>query len=193
MKIKLAFLGLLAFSAFSSFSQESYVGLKGGYNRSSLKSENTSDLTLQNKHAYTIALVICSVSEQLPLGMSIEPGYTLKGARTEEDSVNYRFHYLNMPLLLDIYPVKRLKLSAGPEISYLAGAKNDTVSVLNTYDKRWEISGTVGISYSLSFFADIGLRYNMAFTKVAEYDPLLDRRNLFNQYVQVNLVLKIAN
>ena len=103
-----------------------------------------------------------------------------------------------MPLLIDYYLTEKLKLSIGPEISSLGSPKNilndsTKVNIRDTFNKKWELSGSVGMSYSFDYFVDIGLKYNRAFTKVADYDPLIDRRNLYNNYLQFYFLLKIAN
>ena len=180
------------------FCQESYLGIKGGFNVSKLNSENTSSITLNNHNAYNIAIVFASRLENLPIGFSLEPGYTQKGAKTDNDLIDYKFHYLNLPFLIDLYPVNKLKLSLGPEVSYLSKAQNEIndgtkVSILNIYDNRWELSGTIGLSYSLDFFLDLGLRYNRAFTRISDFDATIDRKDLYTEYFQVYLTFKILN
>lgn len=199
MKYQYALLVILAVLSFTAKSQNSYFGIKGGFNWSSLKSEETAaSIDLSIRRAYAVGIVLSQKFHKLPLGVSIEPGYTLKGTKVDVDTLDYKFHYLSLPVLIDIYPIEKLKISFGPEISYLANAKNRVndstkVSLLGTYDNRWELSGTVGISYSIAFFADLGLRYNTSFTKISAYDPTLEHRNLFNQYFQVFMVFKVAN
>lgn len=178
--------------------QEHYFAMKGGYNYSSLQvADGTSQYDLTARHAMNIAMVYATKFENLPFGLSIEPGYTLKGSRIAHDTLNYKFHYLSIPVLFDFYPLEKIKISAGPELSYLMAARNlnDTIttSLMDTYSRRWELSGTVGVSISPTFFLDIGMRYNMAFTYAAREDELLQARNLYNNYLQIYILLKIAN
>lgn len=182
--------------SFNINAQDGYFGIKGGYNASSLNSSEESDIEVNNRHAYNISMVYSHFNQKL--GYSIELGYTLKGADIGHDTLDYKFHYINMPLLIDFYPIKQLKISAGPEISYLLSAKNhsnDTTSqsLLNTYDKRLEVSGLVSASASLTYFMDVGIRYSHSFTKVSKYDALIDRKNLYNSYLQFFILFKIAN
>ena len=122
----------------------------------------------------------------------------IKGSRVGTDTTDYKFNFLSMPILFDFYPVKKLKISAGPEIGYLLNAKNivndsTKVKINNVYDNRLEVSGTVSASYSISYFANLGVRYNRAFTPLAGNDEALKREDLFSEYFQVFLTLKIAN
>lgn len=159
-----------------------------------------SDITINDRTGFNIATVISFREWESKIGFSFEPGYTLKGITTNTDSIDYKFHYLTIPFLIDFYPIQKLKISAGPEIGLLAGAKkysiNDStrVSPLNTsYNNRFELSGTISASYSLDYFIDLGVRYNVGFTEISGYDPRLERRNIKNKYFQVFVLFKIAN
>lgn len=180
------------------FAQEGYLAIRSGYSRTQLNGDGISDISLKNRDTWHTALVFSHIFESKRFGYSIEPGYTIKGTETNRDTISYKFHYLSTPLLLDIYPIKNLRIGIGPEPSFLLDAKNrvnDTlkVDITNTYENVFELSGTVSLSYSISFFADVGVRYNRSFTKIANSDAILNRRNLYNEYVQVFLLLKIAN
>lgn len=196
MKIHIVTLGLLLFSLTVN-AQNTYLGIKAGYTIASFKQEGDGTVSLNPLPGFTVGLVGSSEFENLPLGFSIEPGYVLKGSRINNDTLDYRFHYVNMPLLFEVYPIKRLKLSAGIEPAYLISAKNhvnDSTkrSLLDTYN-RWEVSGVLGASFTPVYFLDIGFRYTTAFTKAAEQDAIIDRKNIYNQYLQFFVVFKIAN
>lgn len=185
---------LIAYNSLKA--QNSYFGLKAGYNTSSLRSSNNSDIKLNDKNTLNIASVFSFRSWGAKWGFTIEPGYIKKGVSA--DSINYNLNYLNAPFLIDFYPINKIKLSLGPEISFLASAKNTKKkqgdrSIVDTYENLWELSGTASASYALDYFIDLGLRYNFGFTKIAQYDLELDRRNLRNQYFQVFVIFKIAN
>ncbi|WP_421891836.1 porin family protein [Marinoscillum sp.] len=178
--------------------QESYFGWKVGYNMTTLKGENSGSLSLSPRNTFGSSFVLSTQLKSLPIGFSMEPGYILKGTQIDHDTLDYKFHYLNMPLLLDVYPVKRLKLSFGVEIARLLSAKNHAndstrQNLLSTYDKQWEVSATAGASLSVSYFMDLGMRYSTALTQVSNQDAIIDRKNLFNQYIQLFLLFKIAN
>lgn len=178
--------------------QEHYYAIKGGYNYSTLlNQEGTPQYSISSRSTFNLALVYSNKMRTLPIGFSIEPGYILKGTKIDHDTLDYKLHYINMPILFDFYPIERVKISAGPELAYLISARNlnDTITtdISNIYNKRWELSGAIGVSFSPVFFMDVGFRYNMAFNYAAREDELLNARNLYNKYLQVYLILKIAN
>ena len=185
-------------SAHLSQAQEGYLAIRGGYSSTSLNADGTSDIKLENRHTWHMNLVYSRVFKNSMFGFSVEPGYAIRGIETNRDSISYKFNYLSTPLLVDFYPIKDLRVGIGPEVSFLLGAKNrkndsTKVDITDMYDNVVDISGTISVSYSLSFFADFGFRYNRSFTNIASSDAILNRRNLANEYVQVFLLLKIAN
>ena len=184
-------------TGYITFSQEVYLGLKGGYSISNISSDGGNDISLKRLHGPQFGFVVSGKRTNFPVGLSIEPGYILKGTKTNLDSVNYRFHFINSPILIDYYPIEKLKFSIGPEVSYLAKAKNilndSTSTKLIDYDKKWEFSGALGVSYSVSFFMDLGFRFNTAFTQSSDFDAVLNRRKIRNRYMQFFVLLKIAN
>ncbi len=191
--------------SYVNYAQESYGGLRVGYNLSELKSDNSSRADLETLRAFSVAVVYAyEPGYNSVIGFSLEPGYTLKGTNTNIDTLSYRFNYLSLPILLDYYPFDKLKISLGPEVSYLLKAKNidkpmpvDTIKVSkdisDVYNKRLELGGTVGVNYSLSYFLDVGIRFSTSFTKISKEDAILNRRKLFNQYLQFSLLFKLAN
>ena len=180
------------------FAQEGYLAIRTGYSNTALNSSSTSDISLSRRHTWHASLVYAHIFENEKFGFSIEPGFLIKGTRIDVDTMDYKFNFISTPILFDYYPIKNVKVSIGPEIAFLTSANNtvnDTtkLSLTDTYDNRLEVSGTIGASYSLSFFADLGVRYSRSFTPLATSDPALKREDLFSEYFQVFLVLKIAN
>lgn len=180
--------------------QNWYLGVKSGYNLSSLNSTgDEGSVGTKSRSTFSAGFVYSLSQAEGILGLSIEPGYIRKGAQVDADSLDYKMHYLGGPLLLDVNLLNnKLKLSVGPELSYLLAANNHandstTTSILNTYDNRFEVGVAAGASVSVSFFMDLGLRYSRSFTHVSSHDPLLGRRDLYNQYLQAFVVFKIAN
>lgn len=179
--------------------QGAFLGIKGGYSISSLNSSDKSsgNFALKPRKTASIGFVI-TVPIKRTYSISVEPGYILKGTRISNESLDYKFHYIGGPILFDYYPTERIKVSFGPEVVHLLNAKNHindstSVGINNTYNRNWELSATLGLSYTLNFFTDLGIRFNTAFTKATEYDAVLDRRRLYNRYFQVFLMFKIAN
>ena len=114
------------------------------------------------------------------------------------DSISYRLHGFNTPFLFHYYPSPKLKLSIGPELNYIFAAENvgtaDSTNIdLAAYEGVAEVGMVIGVSYSLEFFVDVGIRYGQSFTNLNGYDEFLDTRNLRTRYLQFFILLKIAN
>lgn len=178
--------------------QEEYLAIRTGYSNTKLISSSNSDVDINPRHSWHLSLAYSYIFENELIGFSFEPGFMVKGTRIEADTLDYKFNFLSVPFLFDFYPIKKLKISAGPEIGYLINAKNivndtTTIEINDVYDNRLELSGTISASYSISFFANLGVRYNKTFTPLASNDIALKREDLFSEYFQIFITLKIAN
>ncbi len=196
-RIVIVFLFVFSFTSFSD-AQEMYLGLRLGYGFSNIQAEGTSSHKLSNRIAPNIALVSNIRFRGSAFGVSFEPGYSLKGVRIENDDLDYRFNYLNLPLLIDYYPSQKIRLSIGPELSYLTGANNKLrdgkkESIGHIYTEKSEIAGVLGASYALDFFAEVGARYNYSFNRVSDLDVVLNQTDISNSYFQFYLLFKIIN
>ncbi len=197
-KLLLLFFPILILISWPVIGQEDYMGVRFGYSNTQLNAENESDVELRNRNTWHGALTYSHIFKNNIFGFSVEPGYALKGTRTNRDTINYKLHYLSTPILIDFYPVKNLRLGFGPEVSFLLSGRNrinDTtkINIKESFDNQHELSGTISLSYSMSFFADFGVRYNRGFTVLTKSDGILNRRNLMSEYLQIFILLKIAN
>lgn len=198
MASRVLLLSLLFFSVCSLQAQDYHFGLRLGYIQSSIDGETGNTPELNSRHAFQIGLVHTIKARDARLGLSIETGYALKGARINDPTLNYRLHYLSMPVLLDIYPVKGLKLSVGPEFNFLLDARNQvnantSFTLEEISENRWDIDGTISASYALDFFVDFGVRYTMPFSDIASSDPNINRTDLSISSFQVFFYFKVAN
>jgi len=128
--------------------------------------------------------------------------------------------YIQVPVLYNIYLGKRFYFSVGPEMAYrLSEGANSTNTVNNTdmsvtaykslgnnvvadnilpdEERRFEISGVLGINYCVNEKFDIGLRYSYGFNNLVDVtwvDKLgyfLGHSSTHNQYLQFLMKLKI--
>lgn len=199
MKFRIGITALFVlFFQFAANAQNYYLGLRTGYSQSTLSSDESSAIPIKDRQSFSIGLVHTIRPYQSKFGFSIETGYVLKGVRIENETLDYRLHYINAPILFDYYPTEKLRLSVGPELGFLADARNrltdsTSVGIDDVYDKRWDISGTLSVSYALDFYMDFGVRYNRSFTKFGNLDAVLNRRDQYSEYFQIFLSFKIAN
>ena len=133
-----------------------------------------------------------------PIGVSLEAGYISKGVSINADTLDYQLEYIGGPILFDYYWKDKFKFSIGPEFAVLTGANNTvndttTVDITSSFNNRFEFGGTVSASYSLTFFLDVGVRYNIAFRSIADFDPRTQKTDIRTSYGQFFLLFKIAN
>lgn len=137
------------------------------------------------------------------LRLAVEPGYVVKGAAIQGSTESIKLQYIDIPVLLEYQVVKGLNIQAGPSLAYLIRAERKTdagsVDLSKLYNESSELSGILGVSFDVSFFMDIGVRYNMGFTKISETvltnetgDPVNSIKE-YNRYLQFLIRLKIAN
>lgn len=164
-----------------------------------LPEEITENLTISPMISYNINGYIAYKGNSF-LGLSIEPGFIKKG-RNQNDGVKYHFNYIQLPILAEIYLTDKLFLSVGPELGYLINVKvksEDAPDYKNDlYDKKFELSGLIGINYSIIENFDIGLRYSRSLTSTSdriwtnEYGEKGEESKEYNQYIQVLVRFKI--
>lgn len=193
-------LTLLFVYAISSNSegQEVFMGLRAGYGVSNVSATNEGGIDIESRYSPSLALLYNVRFYHSNWGISFEPGYTLKGVQIDDNTLDYRFNYWNLPVLMEYYLSDKIRVSAGPEISFLSSSINKindstSVSLRDTYDKKWEFGAAAGLAYSVTFYADIGFRYNASFSRISEFDPRVNRRDIHNQYFQIFFLLKILN
>ena len=198
MKHKLFTLFALLLVSQAANAQNYHLGLRIGYSNSAINSENEAQPSISNRQAFNFGLVHTYKGLDARIGFSVETGYLLKGTRVNSEAIDYRMHFLSMPVLLDLYPTKRLKFSIGPEINYLLDGRNhltDSTSVTlhNIYTNRWEVAGVVSASYAIDFFMDIGARYSQGLNTLANRDAILGRNRIRTSSFQIFFYFKIAN
>ena len=92
--------------------------------------------------------------------------YSQKGAKTNAVDVNYRLHYIDVPLAFHIN-TDGFFFEAGPQVGFLVAAKYQSGSastdVTPSY-KSVDFGYLAGLGYQLKHGLGLGLRYNGAFT-----------------------------
>jgi hypothetical protein len=145
-------------------------------------------------------------------GLSIEPGFIQKGGFRKnvisyssgvmyQGDISYRLNYIQFPILANLFINNKLYFSIGPELSYMlsAKAKFDSFStdITSSYDNKFELSGTIGVNYSIWKNIDIGIRYNHGLTYVSKiqwtdlYWNYIGESKVYNQYFQFIMGIKI--
>ncbi len=155
-------------------------------------------------------------------GIAAEPGFIRKGSVVDGDNhhlyrrFNLHLNYLQLPILANFYWTDRFFISIGPELAYLINKDGNVPSLSDDYtpyqkevyiiftpfeENAFEISGLIGVNYSITKKIDLSFRYNHSFTYFAE-TPWFNHRyppeegpmgysKDYNQYLQFIIRYKI--
>lgn len=123
------------------------------------------------------------VSDNVGLVAGIQ--FSEQGEKDKEHDLTMRLGYINVPLLVQFYPVKGLALKAGAQLGFLASKKAKIGDTKYDFDKleamgiipsefrKFDLAIPMGISYEYANFV-LDARYNLGligiFKKSAGYD-----------------------
>ena len=165
--------------------KDSSFGLKGGYNLASVRNSNGDET--DQRQGFHIGFFRESYLNNF---LSIETGlsYSQQGYKIENS--NYRLtqkiYYINLPLMLKLYPVKFFYLEAGPQIGYAISHKEEVetfgLSSTNTYEPN---SFDWGMNFGVGFKSEMGIvlgaRYHYGLGKI------YDETSYYNNVLQFSL------
>lgn len=116
--------------------------------------------------------------------------YTMQGARVSNDDNKYMINtnYLNVPVLLNLYPVSGFGIKAGVQFGFLMKAKQGGEDVKDYFEKS-DFSIPVGLSYEFDD-AVVELRYNIGVSNIRKDNYV---ENLFSDGKKIhNSVLMLT-
>jgi hypothetical protein len=153
-----------------------------------------------------------SVKSSSFIGFSVEPGFIRKGGTRRDVTImtgdiiyqpqdfKYTSDYIQLPLFVDFHITEKLCISTGPEIAYHLKSKakglDFNYNISDNYNK-YELSGSVRLTYSLLDNLDCAITYNHGLTNssILEWtdvaDAIIGTSKVYNQYVQVLFRIKI--
>ncbi|ARV07021.1 hypothetical protein BTO04_10120 [Polaribacter sp. SA4-10] len=141
------------------------AGIKGGYNVSSVSFDGTSET--ERLHGFHLGIYVESYIGKY---ISVQPEilYSQQGYKMidEDGTFTQKLDYLNVPLMLKLYPMKSFFLEAGPQVGF-------SISHKETYDSDFIFGDTSrelepnnfdwGVNLGAGFKSDAG------FTLAARY------------------------
>ncbi len=141
------------------------TGLKGGYNLSAVSFEE--DEETGQRHSfhlgfYTESFLNPNIALQLELQYS-QQGYEIKN---NGGIFTQKLNYINLPLLLKIYPNKNFYIEAGPQIGYAITHKEEFDSDFNLFDTSQEFSPNSfdwGVNFGSGFKTDSGVSFGVRY------------------------------
>ncbi len=194
--------------ATTGWAQESSVGIKGGFNLSSLTTDGNDDSNLNlgiNVGVFNKIALTKSVAIQPELL------YSMKGTRINYDESSFaegdskfNLHYIDLPVKLVFNLSEDFEFQVGPYVGYLIGANTETDATVmdafnidseNELDRENFNTIDYGVTAGLGFDLDpliIGANYSLGLNQVAKKDKapeeILD--NAKNSVIQVYVGIK---
>ncbi len=123
------------------------------------------------------------------IGLSGGLLYSAQGSQMKEENLKMNLDYINVPLLVHVYPFKGLALKAGVQLGFITRKKMMVDNTRIDLDKMMQFLGVsafnnfdfsipVGISYEIAKFV-IDARYNLGLTDVYKDDPDHTKNSVF--------------
>ncbi|MCA0154428.1 porin family protein [Winogradskyella vincentii] len=144
-------------------------GIKGGYNLSAVSFDG--DGETGQRHAFHLGLYNeAFISDALAL--QIELLYSQQGYEIEDGSGTFtqKLDYINLPLMLKMYPSGHFFLEVGPQAGLAISHKEEFDSSFNLFDTSQEFEPSNfdwGINFGGGFKTDsgvsLGVRYHLGF------------------------------
>ncbi len=170
---------------------KSTAGIKGGYNMSSVSFDGTSET--DKLHGYHIGIYGESYIGNY---LSIQPEimYSKQGYKIIDQSGTYtqKLDYINVPLMLKLYPVKSFFLEAGPQIGFSISHKEtfDSGFILYDTEKEFEPNNfdwgvNVGAGFKSDSGLSLGVRYHLGQNDI--YDEDKPKNRVWQLYVALEL------
>ncbi len=169
----------------TSENNKSNIGLTGGYNLSSVRTDNGSEAN--HKSGFYIGLYGESFVGKL---VAIQPElmYSQQGYKIKANGYNYtqKLNYINLPIMVKVYPASGFYLAIGPQIGYAISHKEEfdsslveSTKELNPNSFTWGVNGGIGFVSESGF--GINARYHYGLGEV------VDGTDYFNNVLQLGI------
>ena len=109
------------------------------------------------------------------LGLAAGVNYSMQGCSADHGD-NLNLDYINIPLRAKIYVAPGFSINGGLQLGFMASAKVDGKDVSETYDKNFDLSLPIGVSYEYQNIV-FDARYNFGLTSVSGYKAIDDQKN----------------
>lgn len=185
MKTRNIIIALMILISASVSAQESkkkaVAGIKGGYNLSSVSFDGESET--ERLHGFHVGIYGESF---IGNKLSIQPEilYSQQGYKIIGDNGTYtqKLEYINIPLMLKLYPVKSFFLEAGPQIGFSISHKETFDAGFVLYDTSEEFEPNNfdwGVNLGAGFISDsgisLGARYHIGQSDIYDQDKPKNR------------------
>lgn len=167
-------------------------GIKAGVNLSTMSNDMSFDPAFSMGTGFQVGALINfhwgqRTASSLPgTGVwGLQPELLFSNQVIKSDGGDIKLNYIKMPIMFKIYPLSRLSIEFGPEISYLISSSPES---LEFYDakikvgdcKGFDFGAGAGLAYEFKCGLMFGARYSMGFT---DLDKSLKWKN--NSNIQI--------
>lgn len=155
-------------------------GVKVGVNMSSMSNDMTFDPGFSMGTGFRVGALMNlhwgqrTISSRQGTGLwGLQPEVVFSNQVVKSDGGNIKLNYIQVPVMLKIYPTSALSLEIGPEFSYLISTSPESINVGDANVKIGDCKGFncgagVGASYEFEMGLVVGARYSMGFTELGE-------------------------
>ena len=174
-RITVPLMGIIAVLFSVVVNGQTSLGIKGGINIASIK---TKDMDNDGYKPRVSGHVGIYANKMLNKYFAIQPEvlYSGEGQRFTFNSVEHKWalSYIEIPLLLQVYPIKDLYIEAGPQAGLLLSAKdkmpNDNHVDVKANFATAQFSIATGIGFRIVDRVTVYGRYSFGLTDIYSYD-----------------------
>jgi hypothetical protein len=186
MKKELLIIGLTIFSFTLLHAQKKYyLGIRGGINFSNM---TTGDSYEKSGKTGTNIGLLAEISFCDKFSIQTEILFSIQGANTHlamdgvpypgnpsilPISAEYKFNYVQIPVLAKVYLIKKLSFEIGPSFNFLTkGEQTSELYTAENIGNKFEFSGILGLSYKINKRIFVSSRYFRGFSNVLKSNEL---------------------
>jgi hypothetical protein len=181
--MKKLFLLSIAFFSFSlAQAQRAHYGLKAGINASTLNVKNQ-DVFEYKLGVHAGGLAHIHLTQHLALQPEIL--YSNQGGKVRNADVKHHVNYISVPVLAQLMFGDGFRLQAGPQVSFLTGAKrqdeNDNKLNIKQSYEAVDFSIAAGLSFVSSSGLGADVRWLFGLTNINDVPPRTPTKNSMGQ------------
>ena len=181
-KITILFIGVLTVLFYDGVNGQTTLGVKGGVSIADLSDNGYKPRVSGHGGIY--------VNRMLSKHFAIQPEvlFSGEGHRYTFNNVEHRWalNYIQIPLMVQVYPIKELYLEAGPQVGLLVSARDKLIGTgehqnMKSNFATAQFSIATGIGVKIVDRVAVYGRYNFGLTDVTSYDPTIIHRSNVGQ------------
>lgn len=160
--ILVLFLGIITKITAQDKTRKSNAGIKGGYNLAAVSFDG--DTKTGQRHGFHLGIygesfISNSVAIQPELLYS-QQGYEIKNGN---NTFTQKLNYINLPVMLKLYPAQNFFLEAGPQVGFAITHKEQYEGLLSTTHEYEPNSFDWGVNFGTGIKTDSGITFGVRY------------------------------